>query len=466
MKPKRDRYVVPLLILFLADSIGFVSGMMGAFAIRFSYPVTALFPPIDYPSAWLYLKLGLFIALVGVVCFDRFGIYAYRYGLKRSVSVTGFLVAVIVTYVFVMAALFNYRGVSFSRMTVAFSVPLTVFMLVSFNLLCQKAYELLIQRGIGFTRTVLLGDLDSCQMVLDRLYTNRGSEYQVAGIIRTGAEEAENPGAPLLGKLSDLDRILKERSIEHLLIALSEKESDTALHVIRKCKSHGIRFQVLPEIFDALSMKMDIEELGYVPTISLGETPLQGGARFVKRGIDVILASVMLIVASPIMAVIATLIRLDSKGSILFVQQRIGNDGRVFNMFKFRSMIRDAEAGTGPVWATSEDPRQTRVGKWIRQYSLDELPQLFNVLVGDMSIVGPRPERAFFVNKFKESVPKYMRRHMVKSGITGWAQVNGLRGDTSVEERTRYDIYYIENWSLLLDLRILLRTLLAFKNAH
>jgi len=129
-------------------------------------------------------------------------------------------------------------------------------------------------------------------------------------------------------------------------------------------------------------------------------------------------------------------------------------------------MIQDAEAGTGPVWATSGDPRRTRVGKWIRQYSLDELPQLFNVLVGDMSIVGPRPERAFFVNKFKESVPKYMRRHMVKSGITGWAQVNGLRGDTSVEERTRYDIYYIENWSLLLDLRILLRTLLAFKNAH
>jgi exopolysaccharide biosynthesis polyprenyl glycosylphosphotransferase len=250
------------------------------------------------------------------------------------------------------------------------------------------------------------------------------------------------------------------------VVAPNGEEYNTLLRVIRECRSRGIRFEMVPELFEAMALHMDVEELGYAPIIALGETPLEGPARFTKRIMDLVIALVALVVSAPIMALIAALIKLDSKGTVLFVQERVGNDGQTFRMYKFRSMVQDAEANTGPVWATADDPRRTKVGKWIRRYNLDELPQLLNVVLGDMSIVGPRPERPYFVNKFKESIPRYMRRHMVKSGITGWAQVNGLRGDTSVLERTFYDIYYVENWSLLFDLRILWRTLLSFKNAY
>ncbi|MFH1742446.1 MAG: sugar transferase, partial [bacterium] len=444
MKRPGDRYILPLLFLLTADLLAFSSALMVAYALRFSDLMTWLIPPVDHPAALLYLRLSLFIALVGIICFDRFGLYQYRYGLKRYASVTGLVVAVIVTYVFVMAALFNYRGASYSRMTIALAVPTTATLVVGVNLLCQQVYDLMIRRGIGFIRTVLLGDPEKCAVVLDRLQANRGSEYQVVGVIDTShhSRGVNDLSVPVLGKLEDLDRLLNSQSFDHILVGPNGDDPDTVLRVVRECQNRNVRFEVVPELFDTLTLHMNIEELGHLATIALGETPLEGPARFMKRMMDLVVASVMLLVSAPLMTIIAILIKLDSKGNILFVQERVGNDGQTFRMYKFRSMFRDAESDTGPVWATADDPRRTKVGKWIRRYNVDELPQLFNVLLGDMSIIGPRPERPYFVNKFKESIPRYMRRHMVKSGITGWAQVNGLRGDTSVEERTQYDIYY------------------------
>ena len=225
-------------------------------------------------------------------------------------------------------------------------------------------------------------------------------------------------------------------------------------------------FQVVPDVYEDVSRFTGFCEVEGLPFLALGETPLSGFGLLMKRFMDCFFAGIALIISSPVMFMVAALIKLDSNGPIFFVQERVGNDGRKFNIYKFRSMIDQAEKDTGPKWATANDPRTTHVGRFIRKYNLDELPQFVNVLCGDMSLVGPRPERPYFVDKFKEQIPHYMRRHMVKTGLTGWAQVNGLRGDTSVVKRTKYDLYYVRNWSILFDLKILLKTITSFKNAY
>jgi exopolysaccharide biosynthesis polyprenyl glycosylphosphotransferase len=191
----------------------------------------------------------------------------------------------------------------------------------------------------------------------------------------------------------------------------------------------------------------------------VGNTALRGWRLTVKRSMDMVIGSLSLVLLSPLMMLVALLIKLDSEGSVFYTQERMGLDGKRFMMLKFRSMRPDAEDDTGPVWTTADDGRRTRLGTFMRHYSIDELPQLVNVLLGEMSLVGPRPERPVFVEQFKNSIPRYMHRHREKAGITGWAQINGLRGDTSIIERTKYDLWYIENWSVALDIRILIRTI-------
>jgi exopolysaccharide biosynthesis polyprenyl glycosylphosphotransferase len=208
-----------------------------------------------------------------------------------------------------------------------------------------------------------------------------------------------------------------------------------------------------------VTLRAAVEELEGLPVISLHQSPITGWNRVVKRGTDILFSGLGLIVLSPLFGLIAWLVRATSPGPVFYHQERMGLDGRSFEMYKFRSMRRDAEAESGPVWAPAGDRRRTRLGRILRRYSLDELPQLWNVLKGDMSMVGPRPERPFFVHQFKTLIPQYMLRHKVKSGLTGWAQVNGLRGNTSLEKRIEYDLYYIQNWSLALDVKILLLTL-------
>jgi exopolysaccharide biosynthesis polyprenyl glycosylphosphotransferase len=206
-----------------------------------------------------------------------------------------------------------------------------------------------------------------------------------------------------------------------------------------------------------MASPVGIGDLGGLPLVTVRDIALRGWRRVAKRLMDIAGASIGLIILSPVMMLVGVLIKLDSPGPVFYVQQRMGLDARPFNMLKFRSMQRNAEA-KGPGWTVEDDPRITRLGRLLRQINVDELPQLINVLLGQMSLVGPRPERPIYVNQFRRSIPRYMDRHWEKAGLTGWAQINGLRGDTSIAERTKYDLWYIENWSLLLDAKILLRT--------
>jgi Undecaprenyl-phosphate glucose phosphotransferase len=231
------------------------------------------------------------------------------------------------------------------------------------------------------------------------------------------------------------------------------------LGVVEFASRECINIHVVPDLLQFIALRARLEDLDGLPIINVNDVPLHGFNSWVKRAIDVAVSAVALVLLALPLAIIAALVRLNSPGAILYRQERMGLDGRAFKVYKFRSMYEGAEDGTGPVWARDDDPRATAIGRWLRRFDLDELPQFWNVLKGDMSIVGPRPERPYFVEQFKHRIPQYMLRHKVKAGITGWAQVNGWRGNTSLEKRIEYDLYYIENWSVTLDLKIMWLTL-------
>jgi Undecaprenyl-phosphate glucose phosphotransferase len=239
------------------------------------------------------------------------------------------------------------------------------------------------------------------------------------------------------------------------------------LKVLNAIEGELIDVKMVPDILQFVTLRAAVEELEGLPIVSLAQSPITGWRRLAKRAIDLGLASLGLVLLAPVLGLVALLIRLTSPGAVFYRQERMGLDGRSFQMYKFRSMVVDAEAESGPVWASEGDERRTLVGRVLRRFSLDELPQLWNVVRGDMSLVGPRPERPYFVQQFKTMIPQYMLRHKVKSGMTGWAQVNGLRGNTSLEKRIEYDLYYIQNWSVALDIKILFLTLYrAWQHRH
>jgi Undecaprenyl-phosphate glucose phosphotransferase len=267
-------------------------------------------------------------------------------------------------------------------------------------------------------------------------------------------------GAPLLGAFDDLGAIIDRYDITEVIIARPDADQHELLELIDGCLDRQITIQIFPSAFQIMASEVHLADLNGLPLLTVRDTALRGWRLSLKRAVDVLVASVMLVLVSPLMLLLAVLIRLDSPGAVFYVQERMGLDARPFPMLKFRTMHANAEAETGPVWATADDPRKTRLGAFLRRTSLDELPQFINVLLGDMSIVGPRPERPVFVREFQQEIPRYIHRHREKAGITGWAQVNGLRGDTSIEERTKYDLWYTEHWSLWLDFKIMLKTLL------
>jgi Undecaprenyl-phosphate glucose phosphotransferase len=266
-------------------------------------------------------------------------------------------------------------------------------------------------------------------------------------------------GTPVLGNTDDLSELIDSENINEVIIAMPDAGHHEILKIVGKCDRGKVSVKVFPDVFQIIASEVTIGDLGGLPLLTVRDTALRGWRLTLKRTIDVGGSAVGLVLFSPIMMLLAMLIKLESQGPVFYTQERMGLDGKRFMMLKFRSMRTDAEKETGPIWATVDDDRRTRLGTVIRRFSIDEFPQLVNVLIGEMSLVGPRPERPVFVEQFKQTIPRYMVRHREKAGITGWAQINGLRGDTSIVERTKYDLWYIENWSLILDFRILIRTI-------
>jgi Undecaprenyl-phosphate glucose phosphotransferase len=458
-----------LLVAFyvLSDGLLAVWAFILAYGIRFEsglIPVTRGYPPIEQ-----YVNLLPLVALLTPLAFQLQGIYRLRRGRSRVDDFFAVLIGSILAVVFgVVTTLYIsvYYASDVEKERGVYEVSQIVWGLflilnVVFTYLSREAVRELLERrwraGVGLKRILIAGAGDLGRMVADRVLQHREFGFQVVGFVddRAGGDHIGYRGIPLLGTLADVGEIAQRERVDHLYVALPLEEHTKLLDLVEITSRECLDVKVVPDLLQFITLRARLEDLDGLPIINVNDVPLQGFNSWLKRAIDVALSAAAVLVLALPLAVIATLVKLTSRGAVFYAQERMGLDGKAFTVYKFRSMHHDAESETGPVWAREDDPRVTPIGRWLRKLDLDELPQLWNVLRGDMSIVGPRPERPFFVEQFKHRIPQYMLRHKVKSGITGWAQVNGWRGNTSLEKRIEYDLYYIENWSVTLDLKIM-----------
>jgi len=316
------------------------------------------------------------------------------------------------------------------------------------------------RHNIEWANLLVVGMGAVAQEILRKVEGSPELGYHLVGVVNVRPQQSNTDfNVPILGDYRNLPYIIDQYHVEQVIIAVPDANRDELFELISFCRRGRVDIKIYPDMFAYIARDLSVDDLGGTPLITVRDVAMTGWRLSLKRGVDIVGSSFGLVLLSPFMLLTAILIKLESPGSVFYTQTRMGLDERPFEMIKFRSMRTDAESG-GPGWTKENDPRVTPIGRWLRKTNWDEIPQLINVLVGEMSLVGPRPERPVYVQQFREQIPRYMERHREKAGMTGWAQVNGLRGDTSITERTVYDLWYVENWSLWLDIKIILRTFL------
>ena len=401
------------------------------------------------------------LSVLGVFAFSR--LYRLTRGPSRTdefYSIFAFTTVGTLMGVALAALLFKNSPLEldYSRGMLLYGWGLTIVFVTLGRVVHGQVRARLRRQGWGRDRVLIVGTGDVGRMIVQKIQSNPGLGYEVVGFVTVNDQNGGSSAASILGSASDLAPIIDKHRIDEVIIALPEATHQDILTLISECERGKVTIKVFPDVFQIMASQVSIGDLGGLPLLTVRDIALRGWKRMAKRLMDIVGAACGLVLVSPLMMLMAALIKLDSRGPVFYAQERMGLDARPFLMLKFRSMRQDAEAH-GPGWTVEDDPRITRLGRTIRRINIDELPQFINVLIGEMSLVGPRPERPVYVNQFRRSIPRYMDRHWEKAGMTGWAQVNGLRGDTSIVERTKYDLWYIENWSLLLDIKILIRTI-------
>jgi len=471
-----------LLVAFfvVSDALLGMAAFLVAYLLRFEVLATLLPVHKGFPPFAQYLRIAPFIGLLAPIAFQVQGLYRLRRGRSRVDDFFGVFVGTILAVVLGLGGTLYYqtyfttepqKDVGFyevSQYVWLIFLGLNVGFAYASRELVREALERRWRAGIGLKRVLIAGSGDLGRVVADKVLEHRELGFRIVGFVddRASGDHIGYRGIPMLGTLAEADDIIRRESVDHLYVALPLDEHVKMLSLIEATNREGIDIHVVPDLLQFIALRARLENLDGVPIISLNDVPLRGFNSVLKRGIDIALSGVSLAFFSIPFAMIAMVIKRTSPGPVFYKQERMGLDGKAFNVYKFRSMYVGAEDETGPVWARDDDPRATPVGRWLRRFDLDELPQFWNVFRGDMSIVGPRPERPYFVEQFKHRIPQYMLRHKVKAGITGWAQVNGWRGNTSLEKRIEYDLYYIENWSVALDLKIMWLTVVRGLHRH
>ena len=458
MLKKHTRFFKSLFII--SDLLMLASAWILSYFLRFH--TTPIIPSLgEIPSFLVYVQFLLPLWLIWAFVSKRFNLYRPRRMGHLSKEFFDIAKSLTVTFFILIAIIYLFKRFEFSRLAFFYFLVIGFFGLISMRFFARRMLMLLRSRGYNQRFALIAGAGKLGQKILQNIEHYPETGIRVIGFLtRDGEDVGKNIGdIPVLGVYEDIDRILAENKIDILFVAISINEYDCFEGLIKNVQGDLSEIKVVPGSYEFLGLRGGMDELGDLPIMSLQGSPLYGWDSVFKRMFDLIFGTILLLATSPLMLIISLLIELTSKGPIIYRQERIGMDGRFFQMLKFRTMRTDAEKETGPIWAKENDPRRTKIGAFLRKTSLDELPQLFNVLKGEMSLVGPRPERPNFVKKFKDRIPLYMLRHKMKAGMTGWAQVNGWRGNTSLEKRIEHDLYYIQHWSIGFDLRILLATL-------
>ncbi len=484
--------------LFAASDLAVVSvAWMLSYWVRFVsewVPAEKGIPPLGD-----YVKMLIFVWLIWAFVFRRMQLYRPMRGTSRWREIWLIIQANAVSVVLLLAAtyLFREKDVPYSRLVFAIFWAISTVLTICSRSAMRVLLRHLRRRGFNQRFALIVGAEELAQRVLDSmsLHPEYGIELvgclandsQYAGVQRVlrheevlglteqrrtrreprrGRSVERSIPMRIVGTYSDLPRFIESGQVDQVILAMPLADHDRLESVINSVGDSMVDVRIVPDVHRFIKLGSRIEEFDGLPVVSLASTPLIGFNRVAKRVVDIVVGALLIVLLSPLMLLITLLVKITSRGPVLFVQERVGLDGRTFFIYKFRTMRIDAERD-GARFAIKDDPRTTVLGKFLRQFSLDELPQLFNVVKGEMSLVGPRPERPVFISEFRRHVPRYMLRHKVQAGMTGWAQVNGWRGNTSIERRIEHDLYYIEHWSLSLDLKILGLTLVnGFRNRN
>ena len=458
MLKKHGQLFLTIAIFF--DSIVISFSWLAAFYIHFK---TSLGPPPRYatPDIDIYLLALIPVWIVFMSSSRICGLYQPQRGKPLREKFVNIVKVVSLSIFILTGVTFFYREGSFSRVVVVYFFCLTTILMVVSHLLVYTVLRKIRALGFNVRQVLIAGTGNLALSVAEKISLHPEYGFNVIGFLTAHTKEINSKlgGVRVIGSLNEISAVIHKYGVDQLYIALPLNAHDEMEALFDSLGKETVDIKVIPDVLKFINFQSGVEDLDGLPIVSLSESPLHGWNIVVKRLSDIIFSSIFIIVSSPFLILLAIIIRFESPGSIIYRQKRVGLDGNIFEMLKFRSMQVGAEDETGPIWASKGDDRRTRLGSFLRKTSMDELPQLFNVLMGDMSLVGPRPERHVFVEEFKKSIPKYMLRLKMKAGLTGWAQVNGWRGNTSLDKRIEFDLYYIKHWSLLFDLKIIFMTL-------
>jgi Undecaprenyl-phosphate glucose phosphotransferase len=450
--------------IFVLDGMLIAAAWVGAYFLRFHG--LGMPAPLGIPPLGFYLWVGAIVTLVSLLVLRTFRIYRSARTSRLSQEVYAIVQAVAtVTAVAALASFFT-RG-ELSRSVLLIFALLCAFALIASRVIVRHVLRALRARGYNLRRVLIAGTGENARQLVAKIAEHPDYGFIVVGLIAARREDAPATldGLPVIGAVSDLPGLMDSQGVDLLYLAFDRHEFEAEEDALHRMSDSTAAVRLVPDLSRTFTINASIEDFDGKPIVLVTESPWQGWNAVAKRTLDIAFSALALLVLWPLMLLIALWVKLDSPGPVFYTQERVGLNGRRFHMIKFRTMRMDAESA-GEGWTRPGDPRRTGAGVFLRKLSLDELPQFWNVFVGHMSLVGPRPERPMYVDRFRASIPRYMLRHHVKAGITGWAQVNGLRGDTPLERRIEYDLYYIRNWSVFFDLKIMALTVLrVFRDA-
>ena len=443
----------------VVDGIVLVLSYFLAWMIRFVGPMAAT--AVRTRSFRQYMLMLVFIVPVYLLLYQAFTLYEPLHMQGRRLVLANIIKANVLGLLLVVFSLYMIGEPDFSRLTVYIFCVVNIFMEWGVRLLIDSLLKDMRKRGLNQKQILLVGYSRAAEEYIDRIMQNPQWGYIVRGILDDNVPAGTiYNGVKVIGRIANLTVILPANRLDEIAITLGLSEYYRLEEIVAMCEKSGVHTKFIPDYNKIIPTKPYTEDILGLPVINIRYVPLSNTFNaMVKRIMDIVGSVMAIIVSSPVMLLMCVLIKATSPGPLIYKQERVGLHNKTFRMYKFRSMEIQPEAEERKAWTVKNDPRVTGIGKFMRRTSIDELPQLFNILKGDMSLVGPRPERPFFVEKFREEIPRYMVKHQVRPGLTGWAQVNGFRGDTSIRKRIDCDLYYIENWSIGFDIKILFLTI-------